>query len=129
MTRSGLAAATLAANGANGQSAGLLQSWNLPPSSSSGSFALVLPGALDLAALRRQPVSPKAAIDVSVVLGSGSGEPSRLAEVAPDGINSSQTRTGNAASGRARAVIGCGAPSMVTAAQSVAPESTARATA
>src|SRR5262249_19643083 len=67
MTRSGLACATLAARRANGQRAGTLQSWNLPRSSSSSGAAG------RLAALRRQPVSPKAAIEGSAGLTTGSG--------------------------------------------------------
>src|SRR5262245_63255701 len=63
MTRSGLAAATLAANDANGHRAGMLQSWNLPCSSSSASAL-----ADRFPAFRRQPVSPNAATDLSVGL-------------------------------------------------------------
>src|SRR5215813_10887290 len=123
MTRSGLAAATLAANCANGQSDDTLQSWNLPESSSSA-FDFFL-------ALRRQPVSPKAAIDRSVVFGTGSGAFSTLAEFAPAGSGSSQTRTGKNAlgpvSGRARTLIVRCAPSMVIAGHCVALVKTARA--
>src|SRR3977135_2133405 len=117
MTRSGLASATLWATCANGQSAGLLQSWNLPLSSSSAALALLVAA---FAALSRQPVSPNAAIDIKVALGRGSGEFSTLAEAAPAGIGSSQTRTGNVASGRARTFIGGCAPSIVMAGQATA---------
>src|SRR4051812_43038226 len=126
MTRSGLASAMLWATWANGQSVGLLQSWNLPPASASlisPSFAAVF------ADLRRQPVSPKAAIDFKAAFGRGRGEFSRLAEVAPAGIVRSQTRTGKVASGTARTLMGCCAPSMVISGQLLACASTARATA
>ena len=88
----------------------------------SRSFAAVF------ADLRRQPVSPKAAIDFTVALGRGNGEFSRLAEVAPAGIARSQTRIGNMASGRARTLMRCRAPSMVMSGQLLACVSTARAT-
>src|SRR3954447_22856430 len=122
MTRSGLASATLWATWANGQRVGLLQSWNLPRAASlsvSPSFAAVF------ADLRRQPVSPKAAIDFKAGLGRGRGEFSRLAEVAPAGMVRSQTRTGNIASGTARTLMGCRAPSMVISGQLLACASTA----
>src|SRR5262249_8632046 len=95
MTRSGLAAATLAANDANGHRAGMLQSWNLPRSSSSSSAL-----ADCFAAFRRQPVSPNAATDVSVGLTAGSGKFSMLADLVPAASGNSHTSTGNAASGR-----------------------------
>jgi hypothetical protein len=123
MTRSGLAAAIVAATCANGQADGTLQFWNLPPSSSSRSFAL------PLAAFRRQPVSPKAAIDFSSAFGSGSGEFPMLADDAAAGIGSSQISTGKVGSGVARTFIGCSRPSTVIAGQRVASATTARATA
>jgi hypothetical protein len=82
-----------------------------------------------LDALRRQPVSPKAAIAASVRLGTGSGRSARLAAVAVGGISASQTSTRNIASGCARTVIGCCAPSIVIAGQALPSVSTARATA
>src|SRR5262245_4328588 len=100
MTRSGFAAAMLAATWANGQAGGTLQFWNLPGSSSSAS-PLVPPGER-FAAFRRQPVSPNAAMDFSSPWGSGSAELSIAADLVPDGIGSSQTSTGNVASGVAR---------------------------
>src|SRR5215472_9240870 len=75
----------LAATWANGHAAGLLHSWYLPPSSSSSP-------SLPLAALRRQPVSPNAAIDFSCDRGSGNGAFSMLAAVALAGIGISQTK-------------------------------------
>src|SRR5258705_5427466 len=116
MTRSGLASATLWATCTNGHSAGLLQSWNLPRSSSA---AALPPLVAAFAALRRQPVSPNAAIDFRVALGRGSGKFSTLAEVTPAGIGRSHTRTGNVASGSARTFIGCCAPSMVMVGQAL----------
>src|SRR4030088_1026953 len=101
----------LAATCAHGHAAGTLQSWNLPRDSwSSGSTDSPL--AEPLAALRRQPVSPNAAIDLSSPPGSGSGEFSvpadmMLADLVPAGIGVSQTMTGTAASGWARTFIGC----------------------
>src|SRR3977135_689966 len=68
MTRSGLASATLWATCPNGQSAGLLQSWNLPLSSSSAALALLVAA---FAALDRPPVSPHSAIADQGGLGKG----------------------------------------------------------
>src|SRR5215471_17625248 len=99
MTRSGLAAATLAANDANGHRAGMLQSWNLPCSSSSASAL-----ADRFSVFRRQPVSPNAATDLSVGLKTGSGKFSMRADLVPAASGNSHTSTGNAASGRARNV-------------------------
>src|SRR5262249_47656038 len=91
MTRSGLAAATLAANDANGHRAGMLQSWNLPCSSSSASAL-----ADRFPAFRRQPVSPNAATDLSVGLKTGSGKFSMRADLVPAASGNSHTSTGNA---------------------------------
>jgi hypothetical protein len=124
MTRSGLAAATLAANDANGHRAGMLQSWNLPRSWSSASAL-----ADCFAAFRRQPVSPNAATAVSVGLRMGSGKFSMLADLVPAESGNSHTSTGNAASGRARTFIACSLPSMAIAGHRVACATTARATA
>ena len=128
MTRSGLAAATLAAICANGHNEGLLQSWNLPPSSST---CTSLPLLETFLALRRQPVSPNAMIEVSVGFGSGRGEFAMLADPAPAGIDISHTSTGKGPpgplSGNARTFISRAAPSMLIAGQWVVPVSTARA--
>ena len=66
---------------------------------------------------------------VSERLGSGSAEFSRLADAVPAGICFSHTSTGNSASGGARTLIGCRAPSMVIAGQVLASARIARATA
>src|SRR5262245_672720 len=72
----------------------MLQSWNLPRSSSSASAL-----ASRFAAFRRQPVSPNAATDVSVGLRTGSDKfslPAMRADLVPAASGNSQTSTGNA---------------------------------
>ena len=92
MTRSGLASATLWATCTNGHSAGLLQSWNLPRSSSSA--AALPPLAAGFRGLEAAAGVAECGDRLQGGLGQGSGKFSTLAEVTPAGIGRSHTRTG-----------------------------------
>src|ERR1700679_490264 len=65
----------------------------------------------------RQPVSPNTTIWRGLATGTGRSRPPALTCLAPAGIVATQTRTGNAALGAARSVIGSDPPSAIRAGQ------------